>query len=337
MQPLFLHPRDLDTSSPHLFWAVAPDEVLISSLTRLGQTTPALVAATDGRPVLVAGSRRTLALREIKGRTLAAVAVDLAAVAVNVDAAGNPDGDSDLSLEVRLGLAYLASNLGRTVTDAMAVAAGRYFAACGAADAFATLAGPLLFAPGDRRAVLASRWLGLPPAFDALLASGHLPLGAAQLLAGCDADTLAALGPLFAAVRWSRANLDNVLAWLTEAARLSGERPAALLARSGALDLPGRNLSPNDLAAGILAALRRIRYPATTTLEARFGILARRLMAGSRVKLRPSQGFEADAVTVEVVVRSPAEMAKAAADLSAMAGAPELPRLLSVARDEDPA
>lgn len=339
MDTLFLHPRDVDTTPAHLFWTGAPDEALLASLARFGQTTPALVAVDDGRPVLVAGSRRTLALREMRGRTLMAVAVDLAAVAAPGDDAGGPAGEAvdALSLPVRLGLAYLASNLGRPVTDAMAVAAGRYFAAFGTVEDFLALAGSHLFPPADRRAQLVARWLRLPAALDALLASGHVPLGAAGLLADCDPDALAGLTPLLAAIRWSRANLDNALTWLAEAARVSGERPAALLARSGALDLPGRGLSPNDLTAGILASLRRLRYPATTTLEARFNTLARGLLAGSRVKIRPSQGFEADAVTMEILVRSPAELSRAAADMAAMAAAPDLPRLLAVARDEDPA
>ncbi|MHC1713045.1 MAG: chromosome partitioning protein ParB [Solidesulfovibrio sp.] len=328
MQPLFLHPRDLDALAPHLFWHTPPDDALIASLDRLGQTTPALVIATDARPILAAGSRRTVALRELRGRTLAAV---------SVDAASMPENEPDLPLAARLGLLYLASNMGRTVTEPMLVAAGRYFMAHGSRDEFLSLAGPYLFAPGDRRERLVCRWLDLPPCCDDLVASGHVPLGAAELLAGCEADTRAALLPLLTAIRWSRANLDNALTWLDEAARLAGERPAALLARSGALELAERGLSPNDLAAGVLAALRRLRYPATTTLEARFAALSRKLLSGSRVKLRPSQGFESDAVTVELTVRRPTELSKAAGELAAMAASPDLPRLLAVAHEEDPA
>jgi len=338
VQPLFLHPRDLDIAAPHLFWAAPPDTALLVSLDRLGQTTPALVAATDGRPILVAGSRRAAALRELRGRTLAAVAVDLAAPP-NPDAPDAPGSPgAELPLPLRLGLLYLASNLGRAVTDAMAVAAGRYFAAHGPVDDFLALAGPYLFAEGDRRARLVAGWLGLPPAWDALLAAGNVPLGAAGRLAGLDADTLAAILPLAGAVRWSRGSLDNALTWLGEAARLAGEPPAALLARSGAMDLPGRGLSPNDLSAGLLAALRRLRYPSLTTLEARFAALSREVLpGGSRVKLHPGQGFETDAFTLETTIRRPEDLARAAADIQAMAGAPALPRLLAVARTEDPA
>ena len=328
MQSLFLYPRDVDTDAPHLFWSAPPDPALLLSLDRLGQTTPALVIAAEGRPILAAGSRRALALRELRGRTLAAMAVTQDSMA----------GDGpDLPQPLWLGLLYLASNMGRAVTEAMLVAAGRYFTAYGSPDDFLSLAGPYLFAPGDRRGRLVLRWLDLPPACDALLASGHVPLGAGELLAGCDGDTLTALRPLLSALRWSRANLQNALSWLTEAATLAGDRPAALLARCGALELAGRGLSPNDLTAGVLAALRRLRYPATTTLEARFAALSRELVRGSRVKLKPSQGFEADTVTVELVVRRPAELSKAAAELAAMAASPVLPKLLTVAREEDPA
>ncbi|WP_428563094.1 MAG: chromosome partitioning protein ParB [Solidesulfovibrio sp. DCME] len=327
MQPLFLHPRDLDLTAPHLFWSAPPDAALIDSLASLGQVTPALAIVTEGRPILAAGSRRAAALREMRGKTLAAVALD------------PDDPETELAgvpLELRLGLYYLASNQGRAVTDAMAVAAGRYFAAAGGPEAFGRLAAPRLFAPGDRRERLVAQWLALPPALDGLLASGNLPLGAAGRLAALDRESLLALTPLLQALRWSRANLDNALTWLTEAAALAGEGLPAVLGRSGALGLPGRGLSPNDLCAGVLAALRRVRYPAITTLEARFSALGRAVTPrGSKVRLTPSQGFEADTVTVTATAASPQELARVAADIAAMAAAPELPRLLTVARATD--
>lgn len=329
MQPLFFHPRDLDLDAPHLFWFAPPDPALLDSLATIGQTTPALAIATPGRPILAAGSRRAAALRELRGRTLAAV---------TLDEADMEPGLAALSPQLRLGALYLASNQGRTVTEAMAVAAARYFAAAGGPEAFHQLAAPRLFPAGDRRAALVGRWLALPDWCDALLAAGNLPLGAATRLAGLETPALEALRPLLAAMRWSRANLDHALGWLTEAATLAGESPAATLGRSGALDLPGRGLSPNDLAAGVLTALRRARYPAITTLEARFASLGRAVTPkGSKARLHPSQGFETDAVTVTATVRSPEELSRLAADLAAMAAAPELPRLLTVARDEDPA
>lgn len=334
MQPLFLHPRDIDLSAPHLFWAAPPDAALTDSLAALGQVTPALVIETDGRPILAAGSRRAAALREIKGRTLCALALPEA----DPDAPAHPlspdGGPLPLPLPLRLGLIYLASNLGRAVTDAMAAAAGRYFVPLVGVDGFLALAGPQLFAPDDRRGRLLARWLTLPPALDAWLASGHVPLGAGERLAALDPDDLQAFMPLLGAVRWSRGSLSAALAFLTEAARLAGETPAATLTRSGLLDLPGRGLSPNDLTAGLLAGLRRLRYPAVTTLEARFTALSRELSRGSRVKIRPSQGFESDSATFEVTVKSRQELSKAAADLAAMAVAPALPRLLSVAQEE---
>ncbi len=334
MQPFFLHPRDVDIAADHLFWFAPPDDALMASLDRLGQVTPALAVMTEGRPILAAGSRRAAALREIRGRTLAAVAVDLKDLAPDrSDGPGGPDGQG-LAPGLSLGLLYLASNLGRTVTDSMLVAAGRYFLGHGSFAAFTALAGPYLFAPNDRRVRLLAQWLSLPSALDGFLASGHLPLAGAEALAGCDAGTLAALTPLWEGLRWSRANLENALTWLAEAARVSGEHPTATLARAGVLDLADRGLSPNDLAAGVLAGLRRLRYPATTDLEARFAALARDLAKGSAVRLRPRQGFESDCVTVEVTVRRPADLAKAAASLAAMAGAPALPRLLGLARED---
>nr|WP_246198150.1 chromosome partitioning protein ParB [Solidesulfovibrio aerotolerans] len=356
-----------------MFWAAPPDAVLVESLATLGQITPALVVETGGRPILAAGSRRAAALRQIRGSALCALAVSLDGPADNDGYAGygghaghaghtghtgqaghtghtgqggqeghtghaGHDGQGGpapaVSPALRLGLYYLASNQGRAVTDAMAVAAGRYFAAHASLDDFLRLAGPYLFAADDRRARLVAQWLGLPPELDALLASGHVPLGSGGQLAALDADTRAALTPLLAAVRWSRGSLTGALTWITEAARLAGEPAAALLARCGVLELPHRGLSPNDLTAGLLAGLRRLRYPALTTLEARFSALSRELSRGSRVKLRPSQGFEADAVTFEVTVKSPAELVKAGAALAAMAASPVLPQLLTIAHDD---
>lgn len=330
MQPLFLHPRDLDIAAPHLFWAAPPDDALTQSLATLGQTTPALVVETGGRPILAAGSRRAAALRERRGSVLCALAVSLD----GPEDADEPD--TAITPAVRLGLLYLASNLGRTVTDAMAVAAGRYFAAESGIDDTLRLAGPYLFAPDDRRGRLLAQWLALPPTLDALLASGHVPLGSAGLLAALPPETLYALMPLLAAVRWSRGSLSGALTWIAEAARLAGEPAGVLLARSGATELLGRGLSPNDLTAGVLAALRRLRYPLLTTLEARFAALSRDLARGSRVKVKPSQGFESDTVTLEVTVKNPAELAKASTDMAAMALSPVLPRLLTVAHAEGP-
>lgn len=325
MQSYFFHPRDLETTAGHLFWSAPPDEALVRSLDRLGQMTPALVVFDGDRPVLAAGSRRASARRQLRGRSLAAVVPEPDEVSPALAA---------LPQALRLGVAYLASNLGRAVTDPMLAAAGRYFLAHGSWADCETLAGPYLFAPGDRRARQLARWLTLPPALDALLASGHLPLAAAGALADCDPATLAAFAPLFAAVRWSRANLEKVLVWTREAAAMTGETPAAVLGRSEALSLSGRGLSPNDLTAGVMAAVRRMRYPATASLEARFTVISRELTRGSRLRLKPSQGFEADAVTVELTARSPAELAAAADRLTAMAGHPDLPRLLHLAEDE---
>lgn len=327
MRPYFFHPRDLDFQADHLFWHSPPDDGLLNSLDRLGQTTPALVLlGADSLPVLAAGSRRADALCRLGGRTLAAASLDPADPAA--------DG-ADVPLPLRLGLLYLASNLGRPVTEAMLVAAGRYFTGCGSPDDFRTLAGPYLFAPGDRRSRQLAAWLGLPRAFDALLASGHVPLACAASLSGCDPDTRTALTPLLTAVRWSRANLENALTWILEAARLAGETPAAVLARSGALEICARELSPNDRTAGLLAALRRMRSPATVGLETRFATLSRELTRGSRLKLRPSQGFETDTVTVELTVRRPEDAADAARELAAMAAHPALTRLLHLAQDDD--
>lgn len=323
MRFLAIHPSGLDTNGAWLMWPAGEVRALGASLARQGLLTPILVDDRDGRPVLVAGLRRVLAAREIRGMVLSARVLE-------------PDpADADATARaVRRGLAYLASNLGRTVTESMLVAAGRFFLSRLPFSGFVELAGPYLGAlfPANIRSLEA--WLALPEDFDRLLRSGNLPLSAGPLLRRLAPDDRRVLGPFFEAARWSKNSLSNLVNQLDEAARAAGEPLSLTVARSGLADILAAELSPNDRLARLLAAARRTRLPRLCDIEARFAALSRRLARGGPWRVEPSPGFEEDAAVVSARLDSPAAARGAAAALARMADSPDWARLLTVAGDD---
>jgi hypothetical protein len=201
---------------------------------------------------------------------------------------------------------------------------------------FLRLPGPYLgqaLAAGSRRL---TAWLGLPPAADALLFSGRVPLAGASVLSGMDERDVAALLPWLTAARWSANTLAAFVTPLREAARASGRTLEETAGEALEGLVPGPDLSPNDLLARLAAAARQARYPVLADLERRFERAARRIVRGTDFTLRPSRGFESDAVTLELKAGDPATLARAAADLSRMAADPGFEALWSLARGEAP-
>ncbi|NMC50531.1 MAG: chromosome partitioning protein ParB [Desulfovibrio sp.] len=322
MRHLAIHPRDADLGNDSLFWDAGPDEALVRSLDELGQMVPALVEIVDDRPRLLAGRRRALALRRLPGRTLASLVLKW------------PGPECGMSAPVWRGMVYLASNLGRAVSEAMLVQAGRYFLRHLPVADFLRLAGPYLgqaLAAGSRRL---TAWLDLPPRADALLFEGRVPLAGAPALAGMEERDFAALWPWLTAARWSANTLAAFVTPLREAARASGRPLSQVVRQALGGQAPGPDLSPNDLIAGLGVAARRTRYPVLTDLERRFEETARRIVRGTDFTLRPSRGFESDAVTLELKAGDAATLARAAAALSRMAADPGFEDLWSLARGE---
>jgi hypothetical protein len=323
VQHLAIHPRDADITAESLFWDAPPGDDLLRSLESLGQMVPALAEIVDDRPRILAGRARVLALRRLPGRTLAARVVAW------------PGPECGLSPPVWRGLIYLASNMGREVTEAMLVKAGRYFTAHVPAPEFFRLAGPYLgpaVTGGMRRL---TQWLELPAAADDLLYSGTVPLAGASALAGMRPEELCALRPWLGRVRWSANTLSRFVTPLREAARASG-LPLAEAARQALSDVRlGEDLSPNDRIARLAQAARAARYPVLTDLEERFAALSRGVARGTAFALHPSRGFESDAVTLEAKIADRAALARAAADLAELAGRPGWEALWSVARDQE--
>ncbi len=324
MRHLAIHPRDADLSSGSLFWDTEPDDALCRSLDEMGQMVPALAEIVDDRPRLLAGRRRALALRRLPGRTLAAMVLEW------------PGPGCGLSPEVWRGMVYLATNMGRAVTEAMLVQAGRYFQKHVPIPDVVRLAGPYLgqaLAAGPRRL---TAWLALPPAADGLLFSGHVPLAGAKALAGMDEHDLTALWPWLFAARWSANTLAAFVTPLREAARASGRTLAQVAEVALAGLVPGPDLSPNDLLSRLTAAARQTRYPTLTGLEERFERAARGITRDTGFVLRPSRGFESDAVTLELRAADKTTLAQAAADLARMAADPGFEELWSLARGDGP-
>lgn len=312
-----VHPRDLDVSGEHLLWPGEPSPELARSLEAQGQMTPVLADFSTRRPTLVAGARRVKALLTLR---LPALALD-----VRPDPGEDPD--------TARALAYLASNQGREHGEARLVAAARYFQGRMAFAGFLEQAGPLLgLDPADRRVRHLRAWLSLPGWMDELLEAGNLPLAGAEALARFPAGDLDALRPYLAAARWSRNHLENVLEWLAETGLARGVGLAEVLAASELPAVLAAELSPADRVNRLVLGARRLRLPRLCALEAGFAGLARTAAAGTNWRIHPSQGFESDAVRLEIRIGDREDLAKAVRDLAAMAERPHWDELWGVAR-----
>ncbi len=334
MQLVHIHPKDIDIDGEWLLWPEAPDKALADSLAALGQTTPVLADFSRNRPRLVAGYRRTLALRNVRGAVLTALAVDDAAWTHGRPADALGETSDETSPETRFGLLYLASNMGRAVSEAMQVRALRFFTKHAPVSAALETAGPYLgLAPKSRPAGRLEQWAAFPAAFDALLESGNLTLASAPDLARLGPDGREALTPCFRTLRWSRNNLRNLAAWLTETAVRNETTVPGVVRDIGLAEILDKGLSPNDALAAILSAARIARYPHLSGLEARFTELAKALSKGTPFKASPSPGFESDAVTLTVRVGGSDELNAAARGLETMRGRSEWDGLWTLARD----
>ncbi|MBF0482876.1 MAG: chromosome partitioning protein ParB [Desulfovibrionaceae bacterium] len=309
--------RDISLEAESLLWREEPGPELTASLAALGQLVPVVVDMAD-KPVCLAGYKRVKALSALGLPVNALVlAPDLPArLAENPETAG-------LSRAAALGLLYLASNHGAPASDAKLLAAGRYFARCGATAELVRLGGPQLgLSPKDKIWDWLQTWLRLPETFDELVRGGRVPLASAKAAAALGHDGLAAYAPYLRLARWSRGNAEKFLSLAREAALAKDISVADAAARAGLADAAARDLSPNDLTSALIASLRAFRSPELTGLEARFAAAARTIAKGSKLKLTPSQGFEQDNATVSVTVKSRADILAAARELAQRADNP---------------
>lgn len=290
--------KDIDASGAWLFWRRDPEVLLRQSLLRCGQLCPVLVDASSSRPVLVAGAARLSCLADA-GRNV--LCRDLGAL----DA-------------WERGMVYLESNTRPEVDDWRAVRALRYFRVIDAIrleKVFAMLG----LEPRMRRVRQLVAWLKLPEKWDDLLDMGHIPLACADALQQMDAAEQNALFPLFQAFSWSRGNAVNLLAWLRETSLR--EKKSVIHMLAAAQEKLSPDLSPKDAMARITAEIRRLRYPALSTLEQNFTEAARRVSAGTNWRLVQPDQFESGAVEMSVRLTSSADIERAARQLADMARA----------------
>jgi len=294
---------DIDTSGAWLFWSAEPSAALRRSLELQGQLSPVLVDASGPKPVLVAGAGRVAALADA-GRE--AVCLDLGAL----------DGRARA-------LAYMHSNVGRELGDALVVAALRYFAALPPAD-MAPVLECLGLEPRSKRMRLLSSWLKLPLRWDGLLAAGAVPLACADLLECFPADGLEALEPVFAGLSWSRGNAVNLLTWIREICARDGVGAGDVLADCELREILAAGLSPKDAMSRITQVVRSRRLPVLSALESGFAEAARRIGAGTRWRIVQPDQFESGAVELGVRLTCAGDFRVVAEELARIAGREDL-------------
>jgi ParB family chromosome partitioning protein len=295
-----IDPESVDITGDWLFWAEEPDERYVTSIFRLGQAAPALMAFEGGQPVLVAGYKRALACRGMS-RGLAALEFKGGAR--------------------ERGLAYLADNAGRDLTPGMRLKALRYFDKLySAVQAREAVLPHLALDERSREWELLRKWLLLPSTWDDFLFRGRLPLEAAKYLARMKDNELAALSPFFELLGFSRSNALNFLTWLYEAGRSAGSDVGDIIEKQDFFAVLESELSPADKLTRIMGRAREIRFPELSVLERGFAAAAEELAAGTVWRVEPSKSFESAAVTVSAQLRDRESLDRALEDLDRMRG-----------------
>lgn len=305
---------DVDASGDHLFWSETPPPAMRASIASVGQLEPVLARLQDGRWHLISGYKRVHALSEAGAGILV----------MDVPGAADPLVD---------GLLYLHANTHRVLDDGMRLRALRYFHAWMEPGELTERVAPLLAL--EPRSGLWRRlmdWLKLPPAWDAMLCAGHVPLAAGSLLTGLGSTDLAALRPYFEDLKWSQSRAVQWLTFLVETAKREGGDLAGLLERCGAPAVLADDYSPQDKLQRLVVQGRNLRYPALTAMERHFETLRKELTGNSRWELSPSEGFEADDVELRLRARNAAEVRDAALAMERLAGSSRLSELFEVAR-----
>ena len=288
-------------SGDHLFWAAEPDAELAESIREFGQIAPVLARDTDRGMELVAGYGRLQALRQQGGLALARIVAAPTAL--------------------DCGLLYLADNAHRTLTDAMRLAALRYFRPLMDDGALASDILPRLgVKPKSKDARLLLAWLDLSEDWQDRLDRGCVPLAGGEILARMTPADRQAVAPLFDNLAWSRSSGVNVLTWLFETGKMAGAPLAEVLDRAKLPDILDQGLSPKDAIARLTSAARSARYPHLSALQENFNRAAREITAGTGWRLAQPNNFETGGAELSIQVRTLEQLAKAAKDLKTMAG-----------------
>lgn len=317
----------IDDRGCWLFPLCESDVGLAGSLARHGQLTPLLVTQDNNKLQLVDGARRLQILQELGREVLVRVVVapedtdkGLMRLAANQTAAAARQCPQCLLPVLRfflprLDVAVVDKELPPLVGVEARSKTWRLLRQwCEAVD------------PGQREA---------DAAWEAHLREGRLPLACVQPLLRLDAQQRAVLSPYFRELSWSTGAGRELITLLFESAQGQGKSLEAVITAAGLAAILQAGLSPKDAMARILERVRAQRYPEKSALDARFSAIARELSADTVWRLQPEQQYESDAVYISARIRNQQDVAKAAAELQAMADSARWQELATIARDTE--
>ena len=299
------------TDGAHLFWAEKPAESLTESMAEFGQTNPVLVCETETGLSLIAGRARLAVLTQA-GRPVLARMVE----------------DAD---DTDKGLLYLADNGHRVLDDAMRLAALQFFAPRVDGTVLRKdILRRLGIKPKSKDAKFLLAWLGMDERWQALLATGTIPLAAVGPLARMAIDDRTAVEPLFAKMSWSRSNGVNVLTWLFETAKMTDSTVAEIMDRAGMSAILAQGLSPKDAIARLTAAARQARHPELTRLKDRYAAVAAEITAGTKWRMNQPDNFETGGSELTIQIKDREQLARAVKDMGELAASPAWHKLWSL-------
>lgn len=295
--------ESISADGTHLFWTSNPSESLTKSISEIGQAAPILVCETDKGLTLIAGHARLIALTTAQKPVLARIVTDVS----NVD----------------LGLLYMADNAHRSLDDGMRLKALHFFAPFMDEKSLKKDILPRLgVKPKSKDARLLLSWLTMDASWQALLVSGNVPLAAVTPLGRMNAEERASVEPLFTNFSWSRSNAVNMLNWLFETARMTGQPISAVMKEAGMDAILSQGLSPKDAIARLSAVARQARYPELTRLQNQFTTASGEITAGTRWRMTQPNNFETGGSELTIQVKDAAQLAQAVKDLETLADSP---------------
>ncbi|MBT8763051.1 ParB N-terminal domain-containing protein [Desulfohalobiaceae bacterium Ax17] len=296
----------LDCDGPWLFWSSEPDKLFIESINKWGQLQPVLVTKVENsgperyRYELIAGYRRVQALKNLN-RPVLIMEIELA---------------SDLDK----GMVYLSSNLNQTLDPKKQLKALRYFQ--GLNSSLKELCRLLNIPIKSKQYILWENWLKLPPKWDQLLITDHVPLSAASILSRFEQKDLDAIYPFLARVSWSQNNALHFLTWLWESGQMRGISVRELIAKNNLTALLDRELSPKDLVKNLVLKAWEIRYPTLSELKQSVDKRCQELCAGTKWRVEHKDNFENFSLELAIKINSREELLNGLKDLQQISKSP---------------
>lgn len=295
----------MDTTGPWLVWSEEPSPALAASVARVGMLSPVLVDASQGTVLLVDGYGRLRAAQN----PCQVLCLDV----------------GPLSPQQRLAY-HLTANFHKSRTEARLVAAAR--AASTLQMAWDDLLDLLALHPHSKTARLLAAWISLPRTWDQWIFQGHACLAVAPILATFSPEDLKGLEPVVAAYAWSQGSLSQLIVWLQETTRRTGQALRDLILHLGLKE--AAHLSPKDAMAKILQTARRLRYPTLCQLEETWLATAKSIGLPRSWRMKRTDQFETGNVELRLRITRPEDVAAAAKALEHCAQHPGWEALLEI-------